>query len=854
MIKTVSQHKAYITACRETLFSREGFSISPLETVRTFTREVDAVLCDVFEATISGPAPREKVCLIALGGYGRQELCPFSDIDILILHEEGRSTEAISAAVRHFWDIGLNMGCVVRTIQSCSLIMGDDFATDTALLENRFLTGDRRLYDKLQNTVITPHFEKKKKFLIEEIGRTLREGLYSPEKSIYRVEPSLKDGTCCLRDCHRLLWAEHVRSGVQSFQDLHRKARFTASQAARLEKDYAFLLGLRIALHMVCQRRMDVLETSLQPMVAELCGFGADGAGRMMEQFFKTVRRIRSVLLSFLERDLSGRNIWRDVRKRLSAHTVGPGVAVMDGIMFSTKSDDPRIGAPIWLMDVFKQMLVHRATLSVELRNRLRHFISHTGKKEFKTRAIGDACREILMSPEPVGRAVLMMHETRLLERLIPQFHQLTCKVEYDSYHEYTIDQHILQTIQTADDMAFDPDDKIRRLYRGLKRPFLLRLALLLHDIGKSQEGDHAQSGAIMAENVCERLGLSEEESGRVRFLVQHHLDMSYLSLQREPEDHNIRRFAQTLGNRENLDTLYLLTICDIRSVGRHTWTQWKAFQLEHLYERTRTALAESETQSLRNHQDITPAESFELNILEDSYLQGTTQEERLKHRQWLDAVAITDVLLHCEPFPGFERLTVCGHDRMGFLSDMIGCLSSEGYNILSARVYSTTDGKVLDIFNLEPPMKPRLAHAVRIQNLYKKWRRLSGSEITADELVMERIRKYPPDAIRLTSPQPSVQVLVDNSASPLYTVLEIDTPDNFGLLHKIARCFSENRINIASARLSTRIDQAVDVFYINDVKKRKIMGKSQIERLKKSLIITLTDPDDGKGLYGESP
>ena len=838
MPKSIAQYKTALHQHRETLFN--GAQVSILKAVRAFTDEVDAVLADIYTSLIPTGMAEENICLVALGGYGRRELCPYSDVDVLVLHEEGHAEEAIAAMVRRFWDIGLNMGCVVRTPASCAAILGDDFSTDTALLESRYLVGDRLLFERLTREVIRPHFNRQKKIYLEEIIRVLRNSLYSQERSIYRVEPNLKDGTCCLRDCQRILWAERVRSGAESFPDLHRLARFTAAQAARLDKDYLFLLRLRVALHQVCHRRLDVLETALQPAVAEACGFGANGAGRMMEQFFKTVRRIRLVLLSFLERDLSGRNIWLDLRKRISAQSIAPGIAVLDGIFFSSKSDDPRIGGPLWLMDVFKQTVMHRSTLSVELRNRLRHFAAHLANREFRSQSVGAAFRSILNASAPIGQTLHLMHETRILEKLMPQFEALTCKVEYDSYHEYTIDQHILLALKTADEMATDPDGKIRVIYRNLKRPFLLRLALLLHDIGKSREGDHSQSGAVIAEDVCERLGLNEEETERIRFLVQHHLDMSYLSLQREPEDHSIRQFAHTLEDQENLDMLYLLTIADIRSVGPHTWTQWKAFQLEFLYDRTKAILDQDGKDTAGRIAGAAPADRHNIPIVDDTYYQSTTPAERNRHIQWLSAVDVTDILLYDEPFSGFEQLTVCGHDRIGFLNQIIGCLTAEGYNILSARLYSTTDKKVLDIFHLEPPQLPRLPSAVRIENIYKKWRRLAVRETTPDDLVQERLSKYPPAPLRQVSSQPSVRIHFDNAASPFFTLVEIDTPDNFGLLHKIARCFSESGINIASARLSTRSDLAVDVFYINDINKGKITDKRQIARLRGHLLKVL--------------
>jgi [protein-PII] uridylyltransferase len=830
MRERASAYRFHLTVYRETLFGSDRSSALPLETVRAYSREIDRILREIYASMIEPEGPERSVCMVALGGYGRRELYPFSDVDILILHEGGHATEKIASAVRLFWDIGLTMGCVVRTLPECAAILGQDMATDTALLESRYLAGHRDLFQKLQRSLVQPFFEKQKKTYLDEISSALREGLFSSENSLYRVEPHLKNGVCCLRDCQRLLWAERVRNGVQDFKGLHPQSHFSSTQVARLETDYAFLMGLRIALHWLCQRRMDILETALQPMIAARCGFGSDGAGKLMEQFFKTVRDVRLLLLSFLERDLSGRNIWGIVRKRVSANQLGPGIAVLDGILFSTRSGDTRIGTAIWLMDVFKHAMVHRATLSVELRNRLRHLISHLEPRAFKSQTMGNAFRAILSCPEPFGPVVQMMHETGLLSRLIPQFDTLTCKVEYDSYHEYTMDQHILLTLQTADAFAAAPDEKIQGIYRNLKRPLLLRLALLLHDIGKAQAGDHAHNGAIIAENVCERLGLNGEETEQVRFLVYHHLDMSNLSLLREPEDQNIRQFAETLPDREALDLLYLLTIADIRSVGRRTWTDWKAFQLDQLYDRTRAILDQPRERPLMAGMDV----------LAGAYLQDTLPEERARHRQWLDEMDQQDLQLHNESFAGFERLTVCGRDRMGFLSDMIGCISSEGYNILSARVYSTDDGKVLDIFNLEPPARPRLSPETRMRNMDKKWRLLAQGDITADSLVAERISKYPPEPLRISSQQPPVRVQADNSASPLCTILEISTADNFGLLHKIVRCLSENRVNIISARLSTRIDQAVDVFYVTDVSKRKMTNQARIDPIIDQLIRAL--------------
>ena len=584
-----------------------------------------------------------------------------------------------------------------------------------------------------------------------------------------------------------------------------------------------------------------MLETDLQPAVAERYGFGADGAGRMMEKYYQTVRSIRTILLAFLERDPSGRNIWSTVRRKVSATPLAPGIAVLDGILHSTRSADPEVGSPLWLMNLFRLVIKHKATLSVELRNRVRTFVAREDPRQFRTQTVIDVLRDILSGADPISPAVQMMHETALLERLIPQFGVLTCKVEYDVYHEFTVDQHILLALHTAEAMVCDPDEKLRLIYGGLPRPFIVRLALLLHDIGKSQqEGSHAKTGAVMAASICERLGLGDEETERVRFLVLHHLDMSYLSLQREPEDGDILNFSRVIGDQENLDMLYVLTVADIRSVGRHTWTDWKAFQLEQLYDRIAAALEGGAQEESASQQTGVPADSP---IVNNTYTRDTTPEERQRHLDMLAAVDNgEELVVDHETFTGFERLTISTLDRMGLLSGMIGCMSSEGYNILSARVHSTADGKVLDIFEIEPPLRPHLAPAVHLENIRKKWRRIVKGQATADSLVSERIRRYPPAPLRIGASRSPVRIRIDNEISPLYTVVEIATPDNFGILHRIARCLSDSRVNIVSARLSTRIDLAVDVFYITDDAKQKITDRDHIDHIADCLTQALSE------------
>lgn len=816
--------KSHLSAMRQTLFNSEAAVTVPLETLHAFSREVDEALRQIYRRQMDEDGHEKDYCLLALGGYGRRELWPFSDIDILILHRNRHQTGRLSALVKDLWSLGLSLSSVVRTLDECRDILGEDIATDTALLESRYLGGNRHLWELLQKGCIRPYFEKNKITYIDGISAALREGLFSSENSLYRIEPDLKNGICTLRDCQRLLWAERVKQGGIGFTQLHTKSGFSAAETRRLEAGYAFLAGLRSALHVAAGQRLDVLETEYHQVIAARHPLGQQNAGYLLEEFFKTVREIRLSLLSFLEKDLSGKSIWRNVRRRMSSVEIAPGIALLDGIMFPQSRKDIHLDQPESVLRIFKQALVCQGTLSVELRNKIRHSVELMTSDDFKSKGAGDIFLAILSWPGAIGQTMLLMHETGLLSKLIPAFAGLTCKVEYDQYHEFTVDQHILLALCACDDLAHDPDEKIRGIYNSLAVKMILRLSVLLHDIGKAIPGDHVQSGAVIAEAVGERLGLSDDQIKQIRFLVYHHLDMSNLSLLRDFDDHNLAPFATEVSYVEMLNFLYLLTIVDIRSVGHNTWTGWKAYQLEQLYDRTAGILRKLQAKSRQIPFKGVSDSPYAYNEM--------SPEEKAGFDQCLTRFEEDGIGLYQEIFAGFERLIVCAADRVGFLSDFIGCMTSEGYNILSAKIHSTVDERVLDIFYLEAPDKPRLSPQKRLDNILAKWRLIKDGLVDADALVRDRIKKYPPPLLRRSSSEPTVVVRVNNKDSLSATIVEIDTVDNFGLVHQIARCFYENFCNIVAAKLSTRTDQACDVFYVIDKQKNKIIDQRDIQRL----------------------
>jgi [protein-PII] uridylyltransferase len=352
----------------------------------------------------------------------------------------------------------------------------------------------------------------------------------------------------------------------------------------------------------------------------------------------------------------------------------------------------------------------------------------------------------------------------------------------------------------------------------------------LLHDIGKALPGDHVVNGAIIAETVCERLGLDEDESRRVRTLIYHHLDMSEFSLHREPEAGVLDEFAGIIEDRVNLDMLYLLTILDIRCVGHSTWTSWKAYQLEQLYQSLRQRLEQP---------GAGRAWPLGADASAIAYARDTIPEDQARHKEWLAALAPDEVRIYCDTFHGFERLTVCGWDRMGFLRDIIGCVSSEGYNILRAHIFSMPDAKVLDIFYVEPPRNPVLSLEKRLSHLHNKWSSIAQGTISSADLIAERLRLYPPKQLRPIQ-KAQTQVTIDTVSSAIASIIEIRTADTFGLLHTIAQRFNKNNINIRSAQLSTRVDRANDVFYVTDANNMKIIDPVVLQTLRSDILAAL--------------
>ncbi|MDD5675855.1 MAG: hypothetical protein PHC61_16920, partial [Chitinivibrionales bacterium] len=438
---------ANLSALRTLCFKEEG--ATGFTQAERFSGYIDAVLLAIYADAIDTGGPDPDICLVALGGYGRKELCPFSDVDIILLHTGKSSEQKIAHAVRNFWDAGLILGCVVRTLREVRSILGSDLATDTALLQTRYLAGNKQLFETCVHQILKPYFQRHRKGISALLKSQLRNAVFSAKQALFCIEPDLKNGLCTLRDCQRMLWIETVRHGVGSFQDFYTSAYFSGSDASAFTAAYDFLLKVRIQIHMLCERRIDVLETALQDPVARELGFGPNAAGKLMEKLFTAIRTVRTSIMLFFEQTGGGRSIIPVIRKSFGATRVSPDDYMLDGILYHhEKAPLPSDAeAAAWILQRFRNAQMFQATLSVALSNSIHGLLSRLSPPDFHTPAVDRLFSEIISHDTDVGRIISAMHDCGVLAALIPAFGPLTCKVEYDSAHEYTVDQHILLTL-----------------------------------------------------------------------------------------------------------------------------------------------------------------------------------------------------------------------------------------------------------------------------------------------------------------------------------------------------------------------------------------------------------------------
>jgi [protein-PII] uridylyltransferase len=799
-------------------------------------RLVSALFTEVAEGRIDG------ICLVALGGYGRQELSPHSDVDLLLLRAGARA-DPVRALAQAFhtllWDLRLHVGWSVRTPDECARAAADDHTVRTALLDARLVGGDLEAFESLSETLRAIASRDVDAFVANKTDE-LRARRLKLGDSVFVLEPNLKAGEGGLRDLETALWLAEARFGVRGLAGLERRSLLPSSEVAVLRSAHDFLLRSRHQLHYLRARKEDRLTFDLQEEVAAFLGYAPSDEGLPVEQYMRhyylsanAIRRAADELVSRCEEHVARGSLLPD--RRIGPFRVYRGkLAVID---------DPDLFRrdPASVLRLFRIADEEGLPLHSGTRDRVVETLGALEEARGDPKVVSEL-RGLLTRPQTRGDFLREMHDLGVLGAVLPEFGRITAKHQHDLYHVYTVDVHSLFAVQRLHALeagAYVAElPELSRVMEQLDDPLPLYLGMLFHDAGKGLGGDHSEKGRALMAAVGERLGLSARQREIAEFLVLAHLRMSHTAQRRDLSDPRlIAEFAREVGDLEKLACLYLLTWADIASVGPKMWTEWKGQLLHELYEKTRASLLGNDLTGVLAERKA-PFEQAWSRAFGPERAQALVQASSERYFLTADPKRAT---LHARLLRHGRRglatmllprredtseLILCAPDREGLLALFAGVLSAHRIDILSARIESTQDGLALDTFEVHGP-QGRLDRA-RWRTARADLRRVLAGELTVEELLRKRRGSA---LLQKALPKISTRVAVDNRASERFTVVDVRAEDRTGLLYAIASALKDAHAAIALAKVATEGHCARDAFYVTRAGE-KLLAPEEVQAL----------------------
>jgi [protein-PII] uridylyltransferase len=854
---------------RDTLKQRHADGASGQDSVRAYAGFMDELIRAIVrvvgaEAEASGLAPTPLV-VVALGGYGRGELHPSSDIDLMVVYE-GELSPYVQRVMHELlytlWDLGLQVGHSLRSLGDCVAMARTDFPSRTSMQEARLLVGDRQLFRRfgrvLRDNVYRHDFEQFLATTLAEREQRYRRYGASP----YIGEPNIKESAGGLRDMHTAMWLGAAKFGARTLRELADRGLITPREQEAADRALTFLWRVRNELHFFSGHKNDVLARDVQPRIAKNLGYENEGETLGVERFMRdyylnarAIHRVSRRLIARCQETLSARG---SAERGQRQQALADGLVFFDGRLHRADRDPGVLRRePTRIMKVFWHLHRLGCELSLGLERTVEESLDVVDEQFQRSPEVRDLFLDICRTWGRVALTFSVMHELGVLGRYLPEFGGLTCLVQYDVYHKFSADQHSLLAVEHLEALApgqSAESEGAAQVFNEVEKPELLMLGMLLHDIGKAKGHGHVAKGIPLVRELTARIGLSPEDAGMVEFLVAHHLTMSHIAQRRDIDDpKTIETFAATVADPQRLRMLYLLTYADMRAVGPGVLTGWQARILHELYARTlarltggrvekpnRGALGERLFGALGG--DVPrQAVKAHLAMASDRYLGQTSVQRMAAHLRLiarLESGPLATELFH-HPDLGSSDLVVVTRDVPGLFSLIAGTLAAHGVNIISAQIATRADGIAIDTFQVNDPTGEALTSGAQWSRTLDALAKVLTGEQSVDAL-LERRRAAGRPAVGEEAPP---KIAIDNRLSDEYTVIEVKCPDRLGLLHLITRTLSALDLDIASARIATEIDQALDTFYVLDRKGRRLEEPSAIDRVRSALEQALRQP-----------
>jgi [protein-PII] uridylyltransferase len=842
----------------------------------------DGIIAALYDLAVShvyksgSPSTAERMAVVAVGGYGRGTLAPGSDVDLLFLlpYKQTPWGETVVEFILYFlWDLGLKVGHATRSVQECIRLSRSDMTIRTAVLEARYIWGDRRLYDDL-----VARFDAEvvkgtgREFIAAKLAeRDLRHRQQGASR--YLVEPNVKEGKGGLRDLHTLFWIAKYFYRVQSRDELVKAGVFSRSEMALFRKAEDFLWAVRCHLHFLAGRAEERLSFDVQREMARRLGYtehpGLKDVERFMKHYFlvaKDVGDLTNIFCAALEerhaKVTPGLNRFFRLPTRRRKTIPDTSDFVVENSRINIADDLAFERDPVNLVRIFHFADRYDLAFHPDAMQAIARSLTLIDTDLRENEEANRLFVEILTSrryPEVVLRR---MNECGVLGRFIPEFGRIVAMMQFNMYHHYTVDEHLIRAIGVLSEIErgelADAHPLANEIMPGLKDRVVLYLALFIHDIAKGRPEDHSIAGARVARKLGPRFGLDPAQVETLVWLVEHHLVMSITAQSRDLNDRKtIADFAAVVQSLERMKMLLVLTVADIKAVGPGVWNGWKGQLLRTLYYETEPLLTGGHSQVAR---DLRVAEAKEelATVLADwpakeraaylkrhypAYWLRVDLPHKLVHARLLREASeqgrtlATAVSTHA--FEAITEITVVAPDHPRLLSIIAGACTAAGGNIVDAQVFTTTDGQALDSISIGREFDDEadeLRRAKKIGELIEQ--ALSGT-VRLPDVVASRAQ---PKA-RLKAFALETQILVDNSWSNQFTVIEASGLDRPGLLYDLTRAISDLNLNIASAHIVTFGERAVDVFYVTDLVGHKITNANREASIRRRLKAAFDGP-----------
>jgi [protein-PII] uridylyltransferase len=824
----------------------------------------------------ANPTMGEQMSLVATGGYGRGELAPFSDVDIMFLLPyklTAHSEQVVEFTLYMLWDLGLKVGHATRSVDEALRLAREDLTIRTSLLEARWLWGNPDLFQdfkaRFSAEVVAPsgpEFVEAK--LAERDNRHDRMG-----DTRYVLEPNVKEGKGGLRDLQTLFWIAKYLYQVESIKDLVSAGVLTKEDVRQFAKVSKFLWTVRCHLHYQAGRPEERLIFAIQDDMGKSMGYrdrsGSRGVERFMKHYFLTAKNVGDLtrtLCSVLEEQHKKRRApaWLS-----SFHFRKKSIEgfALDSGRLSVKSGDDFTDDPVKLLQLFQLAQKHKLDVHPNALRLITQNLRLVNAKLRKDPSANGLFIDILTGEEP-DQALTRLNEAGVLGRFVPDFGRVVAQMQYDMYHVYTVDEHTIRAIgilNGIETMRLQDDHPVACSVIGeVQSRRALYLGVLLHDIAKGRGGDHSELGAKVATKLGPRFGFNDWETETVAWLVRHHLLMSNTAFKRDIEDpKTVSDFVEVVQSPERLRLLLILTVADIRAVGPNVWNEWKAGLLRELYWRSQEALSGGAAQGkraerverakarLRDRLSDWPEQDVSAHIErgQNSYWLSVDMESQARHAELIrDAEAAGkgfEVAIRAEPERDVSEITVYAPDHPGLFAAIAGAMALSGASVVDAKIQTLTSGMALDSFWAQDISGGAFGAGRDFERFRKRVEDAIQGKLNPRKELEKAQKSALPSRTRAFSVPP--RVLIDNKASQNYTVIEINGKDRPGLLYELTASLTANGLQISSAHISTYGERVVDVFYVKDVFGLKMMNDTKIETTRKALLKVVGGAANGK-------